>query len=1324
MAVLAVAFAVVGSLSMTVGFAEPNSLVRVLSASTADDGDGYIDRIVVTFNGAMDTAVTPRQSDGVGQPGFSVSGYQISGFTWTNSSTLSIALVPGTTPDTAAKPAVSYTSGGGGAQKVPTLPNETSLESSDYAPTPATDGAGPVLLSATAIDRGAAGVFAVVGERLTLDFSEPATLTGVGALGRWVNLERALQFNNLGSGCADGDGTLGKFNFPQPSSGDDPVSPASSTYLAKWTITAKSGNTMPPSAYRFPAVPVGCSLGVVGTGSSLIADAAGNGAAGQDLPATKAHAYYVHPEDAQLLSARAVDGFGGPADGIADAVEMTFDSSVDDATILGQLPGIGVTVGGLDAVVDTQTADTGAAADDAVFLVHTAPATGAVWDGAVAPQVSYARPTSCTNQPGTGSTGTGLKAFVPTGGVYRACVASIQAAATDGVAPRYVGAKTIDRDANGLIDRLQVTFTEPIAAGSASGWSLDGRAANGFTIGTPANVVDIDFPEGESGDTGTLPYLRYAVQGSGGTVDAAANQVPVTAAFATSDGAGPRIRTATVLDDDGDGRIDTVVLNYSETLAALPSGIAASFSAGGQTVTNAVKTAADTVTLTVAPIQGTDAKAVAYSAAKNVVDGSGNIAGAQSLAADAVVDSAKPVAEIVVSPTAPLGAGMSTVTATFSEDMDPTVEPLGALGVATVTSVADAGHTNGWRNDNARVWDGTVTVASPDCTQARGCVVEVRISDARDLRGNPMTLAILATEIDTIAPVAPDLQSFSAGVPAGESVPEQTLNMFTQVFSVTAAVDAGDAEFGRAEILLDGASMSPAARSAVISASATSVTASTQFADAAALAAAVPEGTHALSLRLCDDAGNCSVSATGITVTADYTPVDVTLAAPAGGDVVGGGDAVDVEWSSPGGADFSHVNLQYSTNDGGTYAGSILSGIAETAGTRTWTVPAIDVGKARVRAVSVDAAGNKAYAASTAFAVDSSAPVVTITAPSAADPFVPAGGTYTITWGVADASVDRVAEPMKIEYSPDGKSWSEINGGSYSKADDGSEEWSTPSGTSLRGYVRVTALDAVGRSARKVSSKLIRGVSGYVADTARLVAFGAASGDIQGPSIGGDSIRGLALRKGGKAGYVVASKGGVYPFAVGDEPLPAKPAARGLGADRARGIVLRTATTGYTLDMFGRVFPFGGAPSVRTSKVWAGKDYARDIVMLPDLRGGYVLDAFGRLYPFAVGNYAMPKAISAPKMSSRVRAVAIVLRSNGRSGWVLSNYGIMYPFGGASTRANSWSYSKADAKALLMVEDGSGYWVDGRGRLHSWGYAFGDPTRTVLSTGRARDAAG
>jgi|GEM_PF-5320787 len=1324
MLALAAALAAASTLSMTAGRAAPNTLVKILSARTADNGDGYIDHISVTFSATMDTAATPRESGGPGEPGFRVVGYRISSFVWTNSTTLSIGLAFGAVPDTAAMPAVSYVSGGGGAQKVATIPGETNLELSDYSSTPATDGAGPVLLSATAFDRGTAGIFATVGERLVLNFSEPATLTGVGALGRWTNLERALQFNNLGSGCADGDGTPGKFNFPQPTSGNDPVSPVGSSYLAEWTVTANTGNAMPPTAYRFPAVPLGCTLGIAGTGTSLITDAASNGAAGQDLPAARAQARYVHPGDAQLLSARTVDGSGGSANGIADAIELTFDGKIDDGTIAGQLARIGVTVGGQDVIVDTETVDTGAAANDAAFLVRIAPAAETAWDGAVTPQVSYARPSSCANE-GTGTVGSGLKALVPTGGAYRACIASFQATVTDGVAPRYVGATTVDSDGNGLINRLRVRFTEPIAVASIAGWTLDGRAANGFSIEAPADVLAIDFLEGETADTGTLPYLRYATQGSGATTDAAGNQVPVTAAFATDDGAAPRISSAIADDSDGDARIDTVVLHYSEDIGAVPDGIAASFAVAGETASSAAATAADTLTLAVGPIEGTDAKAIEYTAAKSIADAAGNATTAQSLPAGLVTDAASPVAVIEVSPTAPLGARTSTVTATFSEDMDSATEPVAALGIAAVTSVADANHTNGWRNDNPRVWDGSVTVSESDCTQSRGCAVEVHASAARDLRGNSMTTASLPTEIDTIAPVAPVLNSFLASVPAGESVPALTLNMFTRAFSLTAAVDAGDAEFGRAEVLLDGAPMSPVALSEVVVPSATSVTATAAFADADALAAAIPEGAHELTMRLCDDAGNCSVSASGTTVAADYTPVAVDLVAPGGGDVVGGGDTLAVEWSAPSDADFDHVDLQYSTDDGATYAGSVLSGIPDAAGARQWTVPEIDANRARVRAVAVDAAGNKAYDASaTAFTIDSSPPVVTITAP-AADPFVPAGGVYAITWNVSDASVDRVAEPMTIEYSPDGKSWSAINAGDYSRADDGQEQWSVPSGTSLRSYVRVTAADAVGRSARTVSSRLIRGVSGYVADAGgRLVPFGSANDNVGTPAIGKDSVRGIALRKDGRAGYVLVSKGGVYPFAVGDEPVPTKPQATGLGADRARGIALRTTTTGYVVDMYGRVFPFGGAPSVRTSKTWAGKDYARDIVMLPNLRGGYVLDAYGRLHPFAVGNYAMPKAISAPKMSSRVRAVAVVLRSNGQSGWVLSNYGSMYPFGGAATRSNSWSSSTADAKALLMVEDGSGYWVDGRGRLHSWGYAFGDPTRVVLSAGRARDAAG
>jgi hypothetical protein len=56
---------------------------------------------------------------------------------------------------------------------------------------------------------------------------------------------------------------------------------------------------------------------------------------------------------------------------------------------------------------------------------------------------------------------------------------------------------------------------------------------------------------------------------------------------------------------------------------------------------------------------------------------------------------------------------------------------------------------------------------------------------------------------------------------------------------------------------------------------------------------------------------------------------------------------------------------------------------------------------------------------------------------------------------------------------------------------------------------------------------------------------------------------------------------------------------------------------GYTLDGFGGVHAFGGAPVLVASVYWPGWDIARGISLVPGgAGGGYVLDGFGGIHAF------------------------------------------------------------------------------------------------------------
>ena len=112
---------------------------------------------------------------------------------------------------------------------------------------------------------------------------------------------------------------------------------------------------------------------------------------------------------------------------------------------------------------------------------------------------------------------------------------------------------------------------------------------------------------------------------------------------------------------------------------------------------------------------------------------------------------------------------------------------------------------------------------------------------------------------------------------------------------------------------------------------------------------------------------------------------------------------------------------------------------------------------------------------------------------------------------------------------------------------------------------------------------------------------------------GSDERRAVLLRSDGHSGYVLDGYGTLQPFGG----APGVATSSWPGWDIARAAVLRSdGVSGYVLDGWGGVHPFGGAPAVRTTTYWRGWDIARGLVLRPDGASGYVLDGWGGLHPF------------------------------------------------------------------------------------------------------------
>jgi hypothetical protein len=118
--------------------------------------------------------------------------------------------------------------------------------------------------------------------------------------------------------------------------------------------------------------------------------------------------------------------------------------------------------------------------------------------------------------------------------------------------------------------------------------------------------------------------------------------------------------------------------------------------------------------------------------------------------------------------------------------------------------------------------------------------------------------------------------------------------------------------------------------------------------------------------------------------------------------------------------------------------------------------------------------------------------------------------------------------------------------------------------------------------------------------------------------------RGLATFADGTGGVVLDGWGGLHPFTVGvsGPPAPPGPVDYWPNWDIARAIVLTPGSTythysGYVLDGWGGIHPFGGTPREAVTGYWPNWDIARGITLLPgSSTAGYVADGWGGMHPF------------------------------------------------------------------------------------------------------------
>ncbi|MDQ1392123.1 MAG: LasA protease [Acidimicrobiaceae bacterium] len=223
-------------------------------------------------------------------------------------------------------------------------------------------------------------------------------------------------------------------------------------------------------------------------------------------------------------------------------------------------------------------------------------------------------------------------------------------------------------------------------------------------------------------------------------------------------------------------------------------------------------------------------------------------------------------------------------------------------------------------------------------------------------------------------------------------------------------------------------------------------------------------------------------------------------------------------------------------------------------------------------------------------------------------------------------------------------------------------------------------------------------------------------------------VRDTALRSDGHSGYTLDGFGDVVAFS-GAPAIPTSQESLWPGWNIARRLLLLTDNSGYVLDGFGGIHPFwaGGAmqpPAITGGAYWPNWDIARDIELLPDHTGGYQLDGYGGFHPFAIGANPIPPAVSgAPYWANWDIARAIAVNPAGTGGYVLDGFGGVHPFGIGSNQvppaignAAYWPNWDIARDLVISFTGTSGYTLDGFGGAHP--FAAGSPAPPQVPTAR------
>ena len=409
------------------------------------------------------------------------------------------------------------------------------------------------------------------------------------------------------------------------------------------------------------------------------------------------------------------------------------------------------------------------------------------------------------------------------------------AAPADGAAPALVSMVMQDTNGNGKVDQVKATFSEALASSTATApWTLTNVPSGGAlsSVAVSGAVATLTLTEGAGAAETSVGSFKVALAASAsGIRDAAGNQSSFAAA-APADGAAPALVSMVMQDTNGNGKVDHVLVTFSEALAAstLTTQWALANVPSGGTLTS-VSTSGSTATLTLT--KGASAANTAVGSftvalagnASGIRDAAGNLS---SFAATAPSDGAAPVRTAMTMLDGNGNGKIDTVTVTFSENLAASTAtapwtlanvPSGGtlLSVSTSGNTATLNLTEGAGAANTAVGTFTVALAASAAgiTDAVGNQASFAAAGPAD-GAAPALVSMVMEDTNTNGKVDHVVATFSeplaastlttawtlTNVPSGGSLASVAVATSTATLTLTPGAGAADTSVGSFQIAL------------------------------------------------------------------------------------------------------------------------------------------------------------------------------------------------------------------------------------------------------------------------------------------------------------------------------------------------------------------------------------------------------------------------------------------------------------------------------------------------------------------------------------------